>query len=227
MATQKDKPLDKDALKNPDEFLVLNTKLMTWVLEHKLIFGGIIGVIIIIGLIFSGIKYSGYVKEVNASELTASIVQTYVDNVRAGNDKAYEVAALEFEKLAAKYGNTKNGNYAKMTFANISYEAGQYETALKYYQQVLSYYSANPVLSSTIQSSIGYCYAAMEDYDNAAAAFQKVVDKPNGVLKADALYNMGVIYDKLNEPQRSKAVYDRIGQEFSDSLYAQLLKNRP
>lgn len=227
MANSKNKPLDKDALKQPDEFLALNVKFMTWVIKHKVLVIAIVVVILIIGAGFSGFKYYSYTREISAAELTAQAKQVYLTELEAGNADAFKAADAIFNDVFSAYGNTKNAAYAHLIRANIAYQAKEYNLALQSYQTALPAYADNPVVSGNIQSSIGYCYLALDNNDKALETFQKVANNSKTALQDDALYNMGVIYARQNAQQKSEDAFNQILAKYPNSIHAELLKNRP
>ena len=226
MAYKKNKPLDKDALKQPDEFMVLNTKLMTWIIEHKIMVIAVVVVILVIAAAFSGLKYAGYKKELNASEFTAQAINAYAAQLEAGDEDAFANAQVNFEKIIKAYGGTANGSYARVVFANIAYQAKEYATALQNYEKALGFY-ADPVIKSGLQNSIGHCYAALGQNDKALAAFEKTAQNPQGVLQDDALFNMSAVYSALGDNQKAEQALAQIGEKYAGGIYGKLVENRP
>lgn len=226
MANSKNKPLDKDALKQPDEFLALNAKFMTWVIQHKVLVVAIVVVILLIGAGFSGYKYYGYLQEANASEITAQAKQVYLAELEGGNQDAFHAAGNIFDQVFKHYDKTKTAGYAYLLHANIAYQTKEYEQALLSYMAALPRYAGEPLIASNIQNSIGYCYLALGGHDRALEAFQKVADNPGAALQDDALYNIGMIYAELDNPVKSAEAFEQILAKYPDSLHAQLLKNR-
>lgn len=227
MANKKNQGLDKDALKQPDEFLALNTKFMTWVIQHKFLVIAIIVVILLIGGGFSGMKYNAYTKELKAAELSSHAMQTYLIEMQAGNEDAFAKTDAIFAEVFDKYGKTKNAAYAYVMRGNIAYQAKRYELALSSYQTALPSYTQDPMIASNLQSGIAYTYWAMGDYDQALANFRKVADNPNAAQQDDALFNIGLIYAEMDSTQESAKAFDELMAKYPDSLQAQLIKNRP
>lgn len=226
MTNQKNKPLDKNALKQPDEFQVLNTKLITWIIRHKTLVIAIVVVILLSGAGFSGFRYHKYIQETTVSELTANTLINYRAMVQDGDTDAFDKTNAAFLRILNTYGNTKNAVFARMALANIAYAAAKYEIALENYEIVLKAVRDDVILMSTIQNSLGYCYLALGQDDNAMQAFEKVAKNKSGALQDDALYNLGLIYEKLGETQKSTSAFDQIQKDYPDGLFAQLLKNR-
>lgn len=227
MAKSKNKPLSKEALKQPDEFLALNAKFMTWVIQHKILVIAIVVVILLIGGGFSGFKYYGYKQELKAAELTAQAKQVYLTELQAGNAMPFKTADAIFSEIFSSYGKTQNAAYAHLIRANIAYQAKEHELALQSYQAALPDYAGDPLVAGNIQNSIGYCYMALEDNDRALEAFQKVVGNASAALQDDALYNMGVIYAKQDATAKSAEAFAQILAAYPNSIHAELLKNRP
>lgn len=56
--------------------------------------------------------------------------------------------------------------------ANISFNKGNYEEALKYYKTVLQ---SNPACSETVRLGIGLCYYKLNQLEAAKQAFERVL----------------------------------------------------
>lgn len=226
MANPKNTKLDKDALKQPDEFLVLNTKLMTWIITHKFLVIAIIIIILVIGGGFSGMKYRAYTQELKVSALTDKAMQNYLTQTYAGADTAFSSTNAIFNEIFDKYGKTQNVGYAYMIHGNIAYQAKEYAAALASYKAALPRYASDPAIASNIENSLGHTYWALGDQNNALAAFQKVADNPGALLQDDALYSMGVIYAQQDNTTKSAESFDKVVTKYPDSLFAALLKSR-
>lgn len=226
MANQKNKPLDKNALKQPDEFQVLNTKFITWVIQHKTLVVAVIVVILLIGAGFSGFRYYKYSQENAISQLTADTLVNHRAMVLDGDEEAFDKTNTAFLKILETYGNTKNAVFTRMALANLAYEAEEYAVALENYLAVLKTTSNDAVLSAAVQNSIGYCHAALGQNDLALQAFDKVAKNKAGALQEDALYNLGLLYEKQGDAQKSADAFSQIQKDYPDGLFAQLLKNR-
>ena len=86
--------------------------------------------------------------------------------------------------------------------------------------------SENPSVKPFILSSIGYAYQAKKDYKAAANHFEKIVSDPNGYMKDEALFNLGEIYAKLGNTEKSREAFKKILSDYTDSIYIDVVKER-
>ncbi|GAB4495213.1 MAG: hypothetical protein OHK0019_23660 [Saprospiraceae bacterium] len=65
-------------------------------------------------------------------------------------------------------------------------------------------------------------YEKKRDYAKAAALYQEVADKYKDDIRADnSLYNLAQLYEfKMNDPEKAKALYEKIFMDYSGSVFA-------
>lgn len=79
---------------------------------------------------------------------------------------------------------------------------------------------------NTLQDDILYLeaqiYEKKRDYTKAAELYQQVADKfPEDIRADNALYALGILYEeKLQDPEKAKALYEKIFLDYSGSVFA-------
>ena len=212
----------KELLKEPDEFMTFTGKLIQFARDYQqqLIYG--LGAIVLIVIVISGVRlYIGY-NESNASERLEQAMTQHADTRTEGTD--LKEVKQSFQEVADKYSRYEGGKLARIIYANICYDTGDFDAAISSYDKALDDFADDPSISLLIQSSLAYAYEAKKEFQSAAAYFEKVASSPNTFLKDEALFNLGRIYAKMGNTEKSKKAYEDILSDHSDSIYIDVVK---
>ncbi len=218
----------KELLKEPDEFLTFSRRLMAFVLENQkpiaIGLGTVFGLIILFSLI-------GYFSEKSENQAFARLQEATraYDQALEGKgspEAAYEAVRSDFEALMDQYGNKEAGRIARMRFADIAYEAGDADQAIALYQKALNDFKGRPGIENLILSSLGYAHESRGELEKAAGYFEQITAAAGTLLKAEAYFNLGRLYEKLGEPQKSKAAFEKVISDYQDSVYADMVKEK-
>jgi tetratricopeptide (TPR) repeat protein len=52
------------------------------------------------------------------------------------------------------------------------------------------------------------------------------VARDDQILRDEALFNLGVLYEKLGEMEKSEKAFNQIVSDFPDSMYINIIKER-
>ncbi len=224
---KKYKKTRKELLKEPDEFITLSGKLIRSAVAHKnqLIYG--LGIIVALALVFSGIRFFSIRSENKAAALLNQSLAKY-ESVKDDTKplEAYERVSTDFQSVLDKYGSKKSGKIARLTYANICYDAGKYEQAIELYKTALQDFESRPLIYNQILSNLGYAWEQLKDYATAVSYFEKLSSAPEAAIRADALFHLGWLYEKIEQPEKSKASYNKILSDHQDFIYIDLVKER-
>ena len=217
----------KELLKEPDEFITISSKLIGFAVDHQKQLTVAVGIIVALALIFSGYRFFSIRAESKASALLDQSIANYE---KFKNDKqpmeAYDRVSADFQLILDKYGSKKSGKIARLTYANICYKAGKYEQAIALYNQSLIDFEKHPTIHNQVVCSLGYAYEQQQDYEKAVTYFEKLSSSPETIMRGEALYNLGWLYDKLGQAEKSKAAYNKILSDHQDFLYIDLVKEK-
>jgi len=217
----------KELLKEPDEFITISGKLIGFAVDHKnqLIYA--LGIIVAVALIISGVRFFSIRSENKASALLDQSLATYE---KIKNDQkpveVYDRIAADFQLILDKYGSKNSGKIARLTFANICYQAGKYEQAIALYQKSLKDFEKHPTIYHQVVSSLGYALEQQEDYAGAVSYFEKLSSAPEAIIRSEALYQLAWLYDQLGQTEKSKAAYNKIISDHQDFIYIDLVKEK-
>jgi tetratricopeptide (TPR) repeat protein len=217
----------KELLKEPDEFITISGKLIGFAVDHKNQLTYALGIIVAVALIISGVRFFSIRSENKASALLDQSLATYE---KIKNDQkpveVYDRIAADFQLILDKYGSKNSGKIARLTFANICYQAGKYEQAIALYQKSLKDFEKHPTIYHQVVSSLGYALEQQEDFAGAVSYFEKLSSAPEAIIRSEALYQLAWLYDQLGQTEKSKAAYNKIISDHQDFIYIDLVKEK-
>ncbi len=224
---KKIKKTRKELLKEPDEFITISGKIIGFIVEHKNQITYALGVIVALALIFSGYRFFSIRSENKAAALLDQSLAKY-ENFK--NDKqpvaAYDQVSADFQLILDKYGSQQSGKIARLTYANICYKAGKYDQAINLYKRSLTDFEKHPTIHSQVVGSLGYAYEQQADYASAVSYFKQLSSAADAIMRGDALYHLGWLYDKLGQTDKSTEAYNKIISDHPDFMYIDLVKER-
>jgi len=224
---KKRKKTRKELLKEPDEFLTISSKLIKLAIEYKTHLSYALGIILVLAVIISGIRFFSIRAENNASALLDQSLTKY-NSIKAEKqpDEVYGEVSAEFQFILNKYKGKESAKPARLIYANICYNAGKYKQAIELYKTALTDFAKYPMIHHQILSSLGYAYEQEEDYSTAVGYFEKIYSAPEPIMRDEALYHLGRLYDKLGENEKSREAYNKILTDHQDFIYIDLVKER-
>jgi len=224
---KKIKKTRKELLKEPDEFITISGKLIGFMVAYKNQLTYALGIIVALALIFSGFRFFSIRSENRASALLGQGLAKY-EKLKQDTQplEAYDQVSADFQLILDKYGSKQNGKIARLTYANICYEAGKYEQAIKLYKSSLKDFEKHPAIHNQVVGSLGYAYEQQADYTSAASYFEQLSSAPDTTMRSEALYRLGWLYDKLGQSEKSKEAYNKIISDHQDFIYIDLVKER-
>lgn len=217
----------KELLKEPDVIMTWSARMLAVATAHKqAIVYGVIGLLAAAAL-YSGYQYYSYWQEAQAGLLIDAAVAKY-ERLRAGDppEKAAKAVAEDFQRIIAAYGSRFNGNTARLIYANLLYEAGDFSQAADLYRALQGQFSEFPLIRFQVIQSLGYTLVALKEDAAAARTFETALAAADPRLAAGVLYELGTLYARMGQAEKSTAAFNRILSEHPDSAYAPLAKER-
>lgn len=148
-------------------------------------------------------------------------------NYMALTDENAEAFLLNANELVEKGGNKYPGYKAKYLLADYNFDQGNYAEALALYEDVAN------VASKTYLAPLSLLNAAAAaentgDTTKALALYNKIWDtyRTSTGESSKALFNTARIYETQGNTDLAKSVYQQLVDEFADSDYSKLAKNR-
>ena len=222
---KKRKKTRKELLREPDEFMTISGKLIGFAVDHKNQLAYALGIIVVLALIISGYRFFSIRAENNASALLDKSLTKY-NSIKADKkpDEVYGEVSADFLFILNKYKGKESAKLARLIYANICYNAGKYKQAIELFETALTDFTKYPVIHHQILSNLGYTYEQKEDYATAAGYFEKISAAPEPIMRDEALYHLGRLYDKLGEKEKSREAYNKILTDHQDFIYIDLVK---
>jgi len=227
MAAKKISRARKRDLENPDEFITFWTKLFNIVTEYKIQVSCALTLLFVLIIVAAVTVYYLKQSENKAFFLLQQGVAKYQALMKAGDpNKAYLEAGKDFGLILEKYSNRKGGKLARFTYADMCYAAGDYDKAIANFSKLLVDFNDEPFLKNLVLSSLGYSYNAKKDYKNSAKYFEMIVTTPDYNNKDEALFNLGELYAKIGEKNKSLDAFKKILSDHTDSMYTEIAKEK-
>ena len=196
--TKRKKVSRKKLLKEPDEFITFSGKLIQFGMQHQKQITYAVGIVIALIVLFAGYRFFSARSENKAMSVLNQAVAKYEMAIKTGNaNQAYQSVAEDFQKILSQYENRDGGKLAGVIFANICFEAGEYNRSIELYAKAQDDFRDHPIFYNLILSGLGYAYEQINENERAASYFEKIVASDNQALHAEALFNLGVLYEKF------------------------------
>jgi tetratricopeptide (TPR) repeat protein len=217
----------KELLKEPDEFLTLSSRALGWVAQHKKEINAAVLAVLVVALLFSGYVFYANQQEAKAASLLAQALDK-LERLSAGKatQKAVQDVSDDFKRIFNDYGSRSNGSVARLIFANLCYETGDYQQAADLYKASLSPFADQPLIHFQILKSLGYTYEALKDPATAVVYFEQAQSTGDKSLQDDVLFHLGDLYARLGQKDKSADAFKRILSDYPDSVYANLVRQK-
>jgi len=217
----------KQLLKGPDEFISFSSRLLESAIKYKVQISFALSIIVLLVIVVSGIRYFSNKAENRAFALLDQAIIGYNFIVKdSGPEKAYQNISQNFDFIIKKYSRRDAAKLAGLIYANICYNAGDYEKATALYNKSLQDFKNYPSINTFILSGTGYNYEEKNDYKNAVKCFEIIVSQSGAIMKDQALFNLGRLYATMGENEKSIAAFKKIISDHTDSIYIELARER-
>lgn len=224
---KKQKITRKQLLKEPDKVLTFTSKIFKFIMENKIYIGGALCTLLILLSLVAIIGYFSEQAENRAASELADVKNKYEESLKK-NDAvaaAKEVKA-DFEDIIKSAVGKEAGKQAKVILANICYKAGEFEQSASLYKSAVPDFSDRPVMKNLILAGLGYSYEGNKKYEDAIKSFEKMASSTELINKAEVLFNLGRLYEKANQPEKSKELYQKIINDYEDFIFVDLVKEK-
>lgn len=217
----------KELLKEPDEFITLSSRMLGWAATYKNeITYAILGVVAL-AAVLSGYVYYSNRQEAKASSLLAqALAKLDRLSVEKPKDRAVREVSEDFRHIFNGYSSRANGSIARLLYANLCYEIGDYQQAADLYKASLPQFADQPLIHFQILKSLGYTYEELQDAAAAVTYFEQAQAAGEQSLSDDVLFHLGELYARLGQKEKSADAFKRILSDHPESVYANLVRQR-
>lgn len=216
----------KELLKKTDEFITFTGKLIRFIADYQKQIFYILCAVVAVALVIIGYQFFAQRSEAKAFSMLEKTMAKYEARKKATSaDEAYRNVSGEFQRIVEKYGGNAAGKLARVSYANISYNAGDYQKAIELYKPALNDFKDHPLVYNFILSGLGYAYQQMGDDRNAAMYFEKVASTDSSI-RDEALFNLGLLYESLGDRNKSYQAFQQILSNFPNSMYFDIVEEK-
>ena len=216
----------KQLLKEPDEFITTTGKLIRFARAYQKPLAYGVGALMVALLIIAGWRYYTATREKQAFASYEQAAGRYAAAVNTdGVQKAYADVQQDFDLILNKYAGTGGGKIARFAFANICYQAGEFDRAIDLFQQSLTDFGTDGFYRKRIISGIGYAQAGKKDLKAAAATFETLSSEP-GMPDDETLFQLGRFYEALGEAEKSRDAFRKIITDHPNSVYIPMVTEK-
>jgi tetratricopeptide (TPR) repeat protein len=185
------------------------------------------GVVFLSLIIVATVNQVSMRNEKKASASVESAVAKYSLLLQDKDAKtAFDQVKDDFNAIFNEYGSKYAAKVARIVYGDLSYSAGDADTAIAMYSQALDYFNQFQGLNNIILSSLGHAYLLKKDYPQSIRHFEMISASQEKTLRSDALFNLAWLYEATGEKERSLAQYKKILADFPDTLYGDLINEK-
>jgi tetratricopeptide (TPR) repeat protein len=177
--------------------------------------------------IYSGVRYFAIQSENKAfAKMEAGYLKYRQTLSDKGPVEAFQASQTDFQQIMEDHAGSKGGKLARVLFAGMCYDAGDFDQAITLYLKALDDFAQTVSLRDFILSGLGYAFEGKKDYPEAAKYFEQIVASPDSIMKDEALFHLGQIYAAMGNSEKSKQSYHQIISDYSGSVYYTIAKGR-
>ncbi len=181
----------------------------------------ILGAVVVVAVVFSGIMVSFQRSETQASNLVAEAAGRY-NRLADDPQKAFLEVKESFEAVLDRYANTDAGRMAQIIYAGICMDAQEYDRAGTLYENALKNVGNQAAMRNFLLSSLGHVWLAKNDLDRAKTYFQQIETGKSDLLKDESRFILARIYASVEQTDASQKMYEKLVAENQQSMYAGL-----
>ena len=217
----------KRQLEEPDKFISFTAKLLGLLKKYKVPALFVLGVIFAVIIAGSSVYYYSNRAESKASVMLANSLAKY-EKIKAeqGAVKACGEVANDFNQIIENNWGKDSAKIAKIMYANICYNAGDFDMATELYNKALYDFGNNPFIKNLILSGIAYAQEGKKDYKTAAEYLEMIMSGPDDANKDETLFNLGRLYAVMGDKDKSIEAFNKIISDYKDSSYLELAKEK-
>jgi tetratricopeptide (TPR) repeat protein len=217
----------KRELEAPDEFITVSSRMVQFIAAYKKQMGLAMGVAILLVLVFAGLYYhSGRTEKVAMALLETGMKKYGNMDAEASSKKVFLDVKPDFEAILEKYPGKNAAKIARLIYADLAFDAGEFDTAINLYTRAVKDFKKQPFYGQTAQTNLAYAHEAKEDYAGAINLLEALAAQPKMTQKDSILFDLGRMYAKNNQKDKEAQSYQRIVAEFPNSPYADMAKEK-
>ena len=123
------------------------------------------------------------------------------------------------DQVLESYKSTKAANDARRMKADALFWSGSFDSAATLYNEFLSHERSGPV-HDAVSQSLAFALESKKDFPAAAKQYESLVaTAPDRASQADMYMNAARAYTLANQPDKAKALYEKVATEYKDTTF--------
>jgi tetratricopeptide (TPR) repeat protein len=216
----------KQLLKEPDEFLTFSGKALQFADTYRRQILYIALGIVTVLLCFVLFQYMSARSEKKAYVLFQEGLSQYLARGVGASDKLDTAAKEKFANILEQHGSSSAARLTLPIYADLMYQTGDYESAISLYEKALKAFAGDEAFEPILCSGLAYTFEAKKDFAAAAKWFAKVADTEGAPMRADAYFNLGRMYEALDEKEKALEAYQTVANDYAQSVHAKLARDK-
>lgn len=217
----------KQLLKEPDQFITFSGKLIAFGRSNLKTILICTGSVLALLLAVATAHQISDRNENRASELVEKAVAKYSAALQDTNpETAYDRVKTDFTEIFNEYGSKSAVKIARIIYGDISYNAGDADTAITMYTQALDAFNQSRALKNIVLSGLGHAYLLKKEYPQSIHYFEMISADNEKTMKGGALFNLARLYEETGEKEKSTTLYKQLLADFPDTMYGDLVREK-
>lgn len=217
----------KQLLKEPDGFISFSGRLIEFGRQNQTRLLVAVGSLLALLLVVVAVNQVTARSARQASDMVEKTMTKYAAALADTDAQtAYDRVKPDFEALFDQHGGTPAANVARIVYGDISYAAGDAETAIVMYERALKDFEPSPALKNLVISGLAHANQLKQAYPASIQYYTMLADGDDATLKSDALFNLFCLYQQTGEAEKSRAMADRLIADFPGSPYESLISEK-
>ncbi|MBR9988052.1 MAG: tetratricopeptide repeat protein [Desulfosarcina sp.] len=217
----------KQLLKEPDQFITFSGKLIAFGRSNLKIILISTGILFSLLLALVTTRQISHWNENRASERVEKAVAKYSTALQDTNPQtAYDQVKTDFDDIFDQYGSKNAAKIARIIYGDISYHAGDADTAIAMYTHALDNFNQSPAVKNIVLSGLAYAFILKAEYPRSIHFFEMISADNEKTLKSGALFNLAWLYEAAGEKEKGAAMYQQLLNDFPESMYGDLVREK-
>jgi len=120
------------------------------------------------------------------------------------------------KSIVEEYGSTQQGEIAKIYLANAYYDLGEFDEALKYYED---YSGKGGIFQASAYAGEAAYYEAKENWEDAANYYERAFNETEtNSFNADYMLKAAINYQKIGKNDKAKELLKQLKKDYPQTL---------
>ncbi|MFV2071660.1 MAG: YfgM family protein [Thermoanaerobaculales bacterium] len=221
--------ITRKQLKKEDEFVSTMDTVIHWIYENWLALTAGLVAVCVVALAWWGASIWMSSRAEEASLLLRHAVVTYEGEGAPGSPSAagdVVAAEEEFRQVIEHYGRSDQADMARLYLARIALSRGERDEARTALVKLVEQRSDDVIGRLATIDLIHLRIASGQGAEVAGELEAMVSGQSQGLPKDTALYELGELFISEGEPDRAREYLQKLAEEFPESPYLQLARQR-